>query len=71
MCVFLTEKTGKSKAAQSLGISSQTLKKYLGFAAVPDRLRQHGPQEISRDDLTKLYQIISNIQKIENIIQKK
>ncbi len=69
-CVFLTEKTGKSKAAQSLGISSQTLKKYLGFAAVPDRLRQYVPQEISRDDITKLYQIVSNIQKIENIIQK-
>ncbi len=38
-CVFLSESIGKSKAARSLGISSQTLKKYLGFAAVPEKLR--------------------------------
>jgi len=69
-CVFLTESVGKSKAAQSLGISSQTLKKYLGFVAVPDKLKQHVPKEISRDDATKLYQIISNIPKVLKIVQK-
>ena len=37
-CVFLSESVGKSKAAKSLGISSVTLKKYLGFAAVPEKL---------------------------------
>ena len=70
-CVFLTESVGKGQASKSLGISSQTLKKYLGFAAVPDKLKQFVPK-ISRDDCTKLYQAIPNISKAvkiaENII---
>lgn len=69
-CVFLTESIGKSKAAKSLGISSQTLKKYLGFAAVPDKLRQFVPKELSRDDCTKLYQIIPNIPKTVSIAER-
>ena len=69
-CVFLAESIGKAKAAQSLGISSQTLRKYLGFAAVPEKLKQYVPKEISRDDVTKLYQSISNIPKALKIIQK-
>jgi len=69
-CVFLTESIGKSKAAQSLGISRQTLKKYLGFAAVPDRLKEYVPRELSRDDATRLYQIIPNISKAVRIAEK-
>ena len=69
-CVFLAESVGKSKAAKSLGISSDTLKKYLGFAAVPEKLRQFVPKEISRDDCTKLYQIISSIPKAVKIVEK-
>ena len=69
-CVFLSESVGKSKAARSLGISSQTLKKYLGFAAVPDKLRQFVPKELSRDDCTKLYQIISNVSKAVRIAER-
>jgi len=69
-CVFLTESVGKNKAAQSLGISSQTLKKYLGFAAVPDRLKQYVPKELSRDDATKLYQIIPNISESVRVAEK-
>ena len=69
-CVFLTESVGKAKAAQSLGISQQTLKKYLGFAAVPDKLKQYVPKQLSRDDATKLYQIIPNISKAIRIAEK-
>ncbi|MCJ8307332.1 MAG: transcriptional regulator, partial [Nitrosopumilus sp.] len=69
-CVFLTESIGKGKAAQSLGISSQTLKKYLGFAAVPDKLKAFVPKELSRDDCTKLYQIISNVPKAVLIAER-
>ena len=69
-CVFLTESVGKNKAAQSLGISQQTLKKYLGFAAVPDRLKEYVPRELSRDDATKLYQIIPNVSKAVQIAEK-
>ncbi len=69
-CVFLVESIGKTKAAKSLGISSVTLKKYLGFAAVPDKLKQFVPKELSRDDCTKLYQIIPNISKTVKIAEK-
>ena len=69
-CVFLTESVGKGKAAQSLGISQQTLKKYLGFAAVPDKLKQYVPKELSRDDVTRLYQTISNVSKAVKIAEK-
>ena len=69
-CVFLAESVGKSKAAQSLGISQQTLKKYLGFAAVPDSLKVYVPKELSRDDVTRLYQIIPNVSKAVRIAKK-
>ena len=69
-CVFLAESVGKAKAAQSLGISQQTLKKYLGFAAVPDKLKQYVPKQLSRDDATKLYQIYPNISKAVKIAEK-
>ncbi|WP_316504323.1 ParB/RepB/Spo0J family partition protein [Nitrosopumilus sp.] len=69
-CVFLTESIGKAKAAQSLGISQQTLKKYLGFAAVPDSLKIYVPKELSRDDVTKLYQAIPNVSKAVQIAEK-
>lgn len=69
-CVFLTESVGKNKAAQSLGISQQTLKKYLGFAAVPDSLKKYVPKELSRDDVTRLYQTIPNVSKAEKIAEK-
>jgi ParB family chromosome partitioning protein len=69
-CVFLSESVGKNKAAQSLGISQQTLKKYLGFAAVPDRLKEYVPRKLSRDDATKLYQIIPNVPKAVRIAEK-
>ena len=67
---FLAESVGLSKAAKSLGISSQTLRKYLGFAAVPEKLRQFVPKELSRDDCVKLYGIIPNISKIIRIVEK-
>ena len=69
-CVFLAESVGKSKAARSLGISNQTINKYLGFAAVPDKLKQYVPKDLSRDDCTKLYQIIPNVSKAVSIAEK-
>jgi len=69
-CVFLTESVGKNKAAQSLGISQQTLKKYLGFAAVPDRLKEYVPKKLSRDDATKLSQIIPNASQAVRVAEK-
>lgn len=68
--IFLTESVGKSKAAQSLGISQQTLRKYLGFAAVPDKLKEYVPKDMSRDDATKLHQIIPNTSKAVQIAER-
>lgn len=69
-CKFITEHMGKSAAAKSMGMSLQTLNKYLGFAAVPDRLKNLVPEFISRDEMTKLYLIIPNIGKAEGIVSK-
>jgi ParB family chromosome partitioning protein len=69
-CVFLTESVGKSKAAKSLGISQQTLKKYLGFAAVPDNLKKYVPRELSRDDAIRLYRAVPNVSKAVQIAEK-
>lgn len=66
-CAFLAEQMGKSKAAQSLGLSIQTFQKYHGFAGVPDKLKELVPSTISRDDATKLHQAIPDISKAVKI----
>ena len=67
-CAFLAEKMGKPKAAQSLGLSMSTFKKYHGFAGVPDKLKELVPRTISRDNATKLYQIIPDVSKAVKIV---
>jgi ParB family chromosome partitioning protein len=66
-CAFLAEQMGKSKAAQSLGLSMSTFKKFHGFAGVPDKLKELVPRTISRDNATKLYQIIPDVSKAVKI----
>lgn len=69
-CKFLTEQVGKSAAAKSMGMAPRTLNKYLGFAGVPDKLKLLVPSQISRDEMTRLYQIIPSISKAENIVNR-
>ena len=69
-CSFLAEKMGKSKAAQSLGMSISTFKKYHGFAGVPEQLKDLVPKKISRDQATKLYVIVKNISKALKIAHR-
>ena len=69
-CKFLAERIGKAKAAKSLGLSMLTFKKYLGFAGVPDKLKEIVPKMISRDEATKLYQVIPNVSKAVKIAQR-
>lgn len=69
-CRYLAEKMGKPKAAQSLGLSMVTFRKYLGFAGVPEQLKEFVPKFLSRDEATKLYQTIPNISKAIKIAQK-
>ncbi len=69
-CSFLAEKMGKSKAAQSLGMSTSTFKKYHGFAGVPEKIKDLVPKMISRDQATKLYVIIPDISKALKIAHR-
>ncbi|MBM2819120.1 MAG: ParB/RepB/Spo0J family partition protein [Nitrosarchaeum sp.] len=69
-CKFLNQQVGKSAAAKSMGMSMSTLKKYLGFAGVPDSLKSLVPEMITRDEMTKLYIIMPNIPKVQKIVQK-
>ncbi len=69
-CKFLADQIGKSKAAQSLGMSMSTFKKYHGFAGVPEKLKDLVPKEISRDEATKLYFIIPNVSKALKIAHR-
>jgi len=43
-CAFLAQQMGKSKAAQSLGLSMSTFQKYHGFAGVRDKLKELVPK---------------------------
>ena len=45
-CAFLADKKGKSKAAQSLGISKIMFKKYHGFAGVPKNFYVHAYRRV-------------------------
>lgn len=69
-CKFLAEKMGKSKAAKSLGMSMSTFRKYMGFAGVPEQLKDLVPELLSRDEATKLYQAIPSVPKAIKIAEK-
>ena len=69
-CKFLAEEIGKSKAAQSLGMSMVTFKKFHGFAGVPEKLKELVPKKISRDEATKLHIIIPNLTKSLKMVER-
>lgn len=69
-CKFLAQQVGKSKAAKTMAMSLPTLNKYLGYAGVPERLKALVPKVITRDEATKLYQILPNVSKAETIASK-
>lgn len=66
-CKFLAEKMGKVKAARTMAMSLPTFYKYLGFAGVPDKLKNLVPKTISREEATKLHLIVPNVSKAEKI----
>ncbi|CAI9832703.1 MAG: ParB/RepB/Spo0J family partition protein [Nitrosopumilus sp.] len=69
-CVFLTESVGKAKAARSMGISLPTLYNYLGFAAVPEKLRAFVPGRLSRGDATKIFKAAQSEGKAVRIAER-
>ena len=67
-CVDIAGSMGKTKAAQLLGIAPQTLRSFLGFAAVPDKLKACVPEKITRNDATRLYQAVPNVSRALKIV---
>jgi ParB family chromosome partitioning protein len=69
-CSFLAEKMGVVKGARSLGISSKTFKKYIGFAALPEKIKDLVPGTLSSSAAIKLNQIVPNIPKAIKIAER-
>lgn len=69
-CEFLAQKMGKANAAKSLGISMATLREYLGFGAVPDKIKEMVPKVISKKDAVRICKIISAESKVLDIIER-
>jgi ParB family chromosome partitioning protein len=69
-CSFLAEKMGISKGASSLGISRQTFKKYVGFAALPAPLKSLVPRTITSSVAIQLHQMVPNVNKSVKIAHR-
>jgi len=69
-CSFLAEKVGVAKGARSLGISSKTFKKYVGFAALPDKIKNLVPGTLSSSVAVRLHQIIPNVPKSIRVAER-
>jgi ParB family chromosome partitioning protein len=69
-CSFLAEKMGVAKGARSLGISSQTFKKYVGFAALPEKIKNLVPKTIPSSTAVRLNQIVPNVPKAIKIAER-
>lgn len=69
-CSFLAEKMGVTGGAHSLGISRKTFKKYVGFAALPEKIKDLVPGTISSSVAIHLNQIIPNVAKAVRIAER-
>ncbi len=69
-CSFLAEKMGITVGARSLGITRKTFKKYVGFAALPEKIKNLVPGTISSSVAIKLHSIIPNVPKAIKIAQR-
>lgn len=69
-CSFLAEKMGIAKGARSLGISTKTFKKYVGFAALPDKIKDLVPKTISSSVAIRLNQLVPNVPKALKIANR-
>jgi ParB family chromosome partitioning protein len=69
-CSFLAEKMGITVGARSLGITRKTFKKYVGFAALPDKIKDLVPGTISSGVAMKLYQIVPTVSKAVRIAER-
>ncbi|MBI5147347.1 MAG: ParB/RepB/Spo0J family partition protein [Thaumarchaeota archaeon] len=69
-CRFLAEKMGVTGGAHSLGISRKTFKKYVGFAALPEKIKNLVPGTISSSVAISLNQIVPNVNRAVLIAER-
>jgi len=69
-CSFLAEKMGVTVGARSLGITRKTFKKYVGFAALPDKLKDLVPGTITSNVAIKIHEVVPNVPKAIKVAQR-
>lgn len=69
-CQFIVDKMGKKNAAKVMGISSDRLREYLGFGAVPDSIKAMVPKKISRRDATRICKVVPQEEQAIRTINK-
>ena len=69
-CQFLAEKIGITNAAKALGINRSTMREYLGFGAIPDKVKEMVPKIISKRDAIRICKVIPAESKAVELIQR-
>ena len=69
-CQFLAEKLGKKAAANALGINASTLREYMGFGAVPEKIREMVPGVISKRHAIRICKIIPSESHAAELVEK-
>jgi len=71
-CAYLLEQLGTPRAvAQHLGITEQTVKKWLDYAKVPEELKQLVQSDVvTRDEALRLFQYMPDTQKAVTIARR-
>ncbi len=58
-CRFLAEKLGVTAASKALGIHRSTFREYLGYGAVPDKIKKMVPKALSKRDAIRICRVIT------------
>ncbi len=69
-CEFLAEKMGVAAASRALGVSRRTFREYLGYGAVPDKIREMVPKTISRRDAIRICRVVTVPSDALDVIQR-
>ena len=70
-CDFLVKSLNSTrKAAKALGITQRTLRSYVGFSSIPEKLQQLVPEVLSRNEAVRLYRIVPNVEEAIEIANR-
>jgi len=70
-CDFLVKSMKSTKkASKALGITPQTLRRYVGFNSIPPKLQELVPKIISKNDVLRLYRIVSKTDDVIDIANR-